>query len=185
MPRLTNQFPPDHDGDSQMRASSSDEDSDTMFPTANEPAPAGPDPALSEPLASPPTSQDPPDPIGVSSQADVMDFTESANANIGGNGFDHPGSGTAGSAGGIQKPQAKMGGFGGEWEMAKEKEPGYAWTNKKARDEYHRAMEQVVDKSFNLSKTFKTPHSGAKTYADVTEDFGDPFDERGMSAEGR
>lgn len=31
-----------------------------------------------------------------------------------------------------------------------EREPGYAWNNKKARDEYQRAMELVVDKNFNL-----------------------------------
>lgn len=140
-----------------MRASSSDEDSDTMFPTANEPAPAGPEPALSNPLASPPTSQDPPNPIDSGFQEDVMDFTESANANIGGNGFDHPGPGIAGSAGGALKPEAKIPGLGRGWDLEKEKEPGYAWNNKKARDEYYRAMEQVVDKSFNLSQTSKCP----------------------------
>ena len=168
-----------------MRASSSDEDSDAMFPTANEPAPAGPDPTLPEPLASPPTSQDPPDPIDTGVQEDVMDFAESANANIGGNGFDHPRPGTAGSAGGALKPQAKMTGLGRGWELEKEKEPGYAWNNNKARDEYHRAMEQVVDKNFNLSKISKSPQNRFKVNAGFTEDFGDPFEERGMSAEGR
>ena len=31
-----------------------------------------------------------------------------------------------------------------------EKEPGYAWKNAKAREEYQRAMESVVDKNFSL-----------------------------------
>lgn len=34
---------------------------------------------------------------------------------------------------------------------AQKNEPGWAWKNKKATDEYNRAMEMVVDKSFNLS----------------------------------
>ena len=28
--------------------------------------------------------------------------------------------------------------------------PGYAWKNSKAMDEYHRALDQIVDKGFNL-----------------------------------
>ena len=34
------------------------------------------------------------------------------------------------------------------------RQPGWAWNNKKARDEYGRAMEQVVDKSFNLRRFY-------------------------------
>ncbi len=149
----------DPDGDSQMRVSSSD-DSDAMFPTANEPAPARSNAVLSEVLASPPTSQDPPDQAGAGFQEDMMDFTESANANIGGNGFDQHSTPAevAGSTGGSRKPQMKMGSLGRGWEMEKEKEPGYAWNNKKARDDYHRAMEQVVDKNFNLSKSPESRH---------------------------
>lgn len=37
-----------------------------------------------------------------------------------------------------------------------ELEPGYAWSNKKAREEYDRAMEHVVDKTFSLRKS--PPH---------------------------
>lgn len=33
------------------------------------------------------------------------------------------------------------------------RQAGWAWNNKKARDEYARAMEQVVDKGFNLRKS--------------------------------
>ncbi|KAL1957816.1 hypothetical protein VTO42DRAFT_5534 [Malbranchea cinnamomea] len=41
-------------------------------------------------------------------------------------------------------------------------EPGSGWNNKKALEEYHRALESVVDRDFNL------------------DEFGDPFDERDM-----
>ena len=34
-------------------------------------------------------------------------------------------------------------------------EPGSAWNNRKAREEYARAMEQVVDKNFNLSESLR------------------------------
>lgn len=34
------------------------------------------------------------------------------------------------------------------------RQPGWAWNNKKARDEYARAMDQVVDKSFNLRRFY-------------------------------
>ena len=37
-------------------------------------------------------------------------------------------------------------------ENAQKSEPGWAWRNKKARDEYARAMDQVVDKGFSLSE---------------------------------
>ncbi|KAJ5496120.1 hypothetical protein N7539_001236 [Penicillium diatomitis] len=40
--------------------------------------------------------------------------------------------------------------------------PGTAWNNKRAQDEYHRAMEHVVDQDFSL------------------DEFGDPFDERDL-----
>ncbi|PWY80579.1 hypothetical protein BO70DRAFT_396874 [Aspergillus heteromorphus CBS 117.55] len=40
--------------------------------------------------------------------------------------------------------------------------PGASWMNKRAEEEYQRAMEYVVDQDFNL------------------DEFGDPFDERDM-----
>ena len=135
-----------------MRASSSedDDDSDTMFPTANEPAPSHLNPTLSHIIASPPASQDPPDLVGgTNSQDDAMDFAESANASTGGSVWDQQpkSSGVAGSAGGSERGPVKLG------KGETEKEPGYAWNNKKARDEYARSMEQVVDKGFNLSES--------------------------------
>lgn len=33
-----------------------------------------------------------------------------------------------------------------------ENQPGYAWKNKRAQDEYSRAIEQVVDKKWSLSE---------------------------------
>ncbi|KAH8428155.1 uncharacterized protein LDX57_005860 [Aspergillus melleus] len=47
---------------------------------------------------------------------------------------------------------------------APEDQPGAKWLNKRAEEEYQRAMELVVDKDFNL------------------DEFGDPFDERDMQA---
>ncbi|KAK1149430.1 hypothetical protein N8T08_006653 [Aspergillus melleus] len=47
---------------------------------------------------------------------------------------------------------------------APEDQPGAKWLNKRAEEEYQRAMELVVDKDFNLNE------------------FGDPFDERDMQA---
>ena len=38
------------------------------------------------------------------------------------------------------------------WEELEEGEPGYAWSNPKARAEYERAMEMIQDKDFSLSK---------------------------------
>ncbi|EAW10608.1 uncharacterized protein ACLA_050800 [Aspergillus clavatus NRRL 1] len=43
-----------------------------------------------------------------------------------------------------------------------QQQPGAMWMNKRAEEEYQRALEYVVDKDFNL------------------DEFGDPFDERDM-----
>ena len=37
------------------------------------------------------------------------------------------------------------------WEELEEGEPGYAWSNPKARAEYERAMEMIQDRDFSLS----------------------------------
>ena len=166
-----------------MRASSSeDDDSDAMFPAANEPAPTGLNPTISNLLASPPPSQDPADAISIGD--DVMDFTENANANIGGNGSDQTmrSAGVAGSAEGSQKSLNKTGNSVKEEDV--EKQPGYAWKNKKARDEYQRALEQVVDRNFNLSEWCKSLHVIAPVNKNIQGEFGDPFDESVTSEEG-
>ncbi|RHZ68583.1 uncharacterized protein CDV56_109697 [Aspergillus thermomutatus] len=46
-----------------------------------------------------------------------------------------------------------------------QQQPGARWMNKRAEEEYQRAMEYIVDKDFNL------------------DEFGDPFDDRDMEEE--
>ena len=59
---------------------------------------------------------------------------------------------------------------------AQKTEPGWAWKNKKAVDEYNRAMEMVVDNSFSLSKwpQYITP-AVMKALTLCSEQYGDPF----------
>lgn len=125
-----------------MRSSSSSDadDTETMFPTANDPPTPQNNPMLvpfqtSE--LSPPTSQDPPDQNGVSLPSeDPMDLSggqDSLNRN------------------GIDEDVVARGVGLTEEEI---RQPGWVWNNKKARDEYARAMDQVVDKSFNLRRLF-------------------------------
>ncbi|KAA6410840.1 MAG: hypothetical protein FRX48_05150 [Lasallia pustulata] len=137
----------DADGDSQMRSSSSSDADDTeiMFPTANDPPTPQSNPRLvpfptSE--LSPPTSQDPPDQNGGGlPPEDLMDLSG--------------GQDLLNRIGMDEDLVARGAGLKDE-DM---RQAGWAWNNKKARDEYARAMEQVVDKGFNL------------------REFGDPFDE--------
>ncbi|KAI4134562.1 MAG: hypothetical protein LQ347_001407 [Umbilicaria vellea] len=139
--------PADVDGDSQMRTSSSSDADDTeaMFPTANDPPTPQNNPMLMPFQASelsPPTSQDPPDQNGVGlPPEDLMDLSEVHNLSNR-NGMDED---VLARGVGLKEEDISQ--------------PGWAWNNKKARDDYSRAMEQVVDKSFSL------------------REFGDPFDE--------
>ena len=141
-----------------MHASHSEDDgSDAMFPTANEPTTPGRTSTLLNILDSPPLSQDPSEPTDAAFLDDMMDFTESANADTNQNGFEpqFPSAvGKPGKAGRGQLSHTLMG------QSAKKRGPenevGYAWDNRKAREEYQRAMEQVVDKKFNLSKLPQT-----------------------------
>lgn len=61
--------------------------------------------------------------------------------------------------------------------------PVAAWKTKRAQDEYQRALEQVVDKDFNLSMLltplFSCP-SGSRLTCLFADEFGDPFDERDL-----
>ena len=126
----------DFDGDSQMRSSSSSDDSDAMFPAANEPPTTQTNSVftqLRQADLSPPSSQDPPDLAGAASVEDAMDITEGVDL-----------------AGGNDRGQAALTGEPMEHERELEKEPGYAWKNVKAREEYQRAMDSVVDKHFSL-----------------------------------
>lgn len=141
----------DVDGDSQMRSSSSDEDeADALFPSANDPPDAQNQPRASAFMSelSPPASQDPPDdPEWTGFQADDMDVTDSHGVS-GGDGLQrhvNPAE-VFGSSGQIESSLKDDYEIRGDAENA----PGYAWTNKKAREEHQRALEQVVDRGFNL-----------------------------------
>ncbi|KAF7118167.1 hypothetical protein CNMCM5793_007568 [Aspergillus hiratsukae] len=50
-------------------------------------------------------------------------------------------------------------------QQQQQQRPGARWMNKRAEEEYQRAMEYIVDKDFNL------------------DEFGDPFDDRDMEEE--
>ncbi|MCJ1481393.1 hypothetical protein MMC06_001550 [Schaereria dolodes] len=147
----------DADGDSQMRSSSDENDSDPMFPAASEPTTPQNNDILSQlrqAELSPPNSQDPPVANGTVDQKehreDWMDFGE----------------GLVPTEDSNDVPVDQM-----VWDSLPSKEinrhlPGYNWKNSRAREEFHRAMEQVVDKGFNL------------------REFGDPFDERDNTGSG-
>ncbi|KAI9878775.1 MAG: hypothetical protein M1830_010577 [Pleopsidium flavum] len=137
----------DADGDSQMHSSpsSAEDETETMFPAANDP----PTPtANSLPIhpfnseLSPPTSQDPPNQRnGAATEEDVMDYTSSQ----------QNGNGAA-----VGEQMVTREAAGRTRDMGKQ--PGSAWSNTRAAEEYTRAMESVVDQKFSL------------------REFGDPFD---------
>ena len=124
-----------------MHSSSSDNDSEAMFPSSDhQPQIRGDDPLLDTSELSPPLSQDAPSHKDLAPQLDVdlMDMG--------------PGQAQDGSS--RRDPMA----VGSVFSKGPEKstEPGHAWKNKKAKDEYSRAMDQVVDRNFNLSKCLET-----------------------------
>ncbi|KAB8232315.1 uncharacterized protein BDW43DRAFT_280016 [Aspergillus alliaceus] len=55
-----------------------------------------------------------------------------------------------------------LGGSGETTSAQQQQQPGASWMNKRAEEEYQRAMDYVVDQDFSL------------------DEFGDPFDERDM-----
>ena len=113
-----------------MQSSSSDNDSDAMFPSANHQTQApGSDSLLDISELSPPLSQETANPNDVAPE--------------------------------IGQGQAQRGNAAGESRIVnnvffkdsgRTVELGHAWKNRKAREEYSRALDQVLDKSFNLSK---------------------------------
>lgn len=56
-------------------------------------------------------------------------------------------SGGAGAGGGAMTGQSQQ-------QKQKQKQPGESWMNKRAEDDYQRALEYVVDKDFSLSEWF-------------------------------
>ncbi|MCJ1292178.1 hypothetical protein MMC34_003728 [Xylographa carneopallida] len=137
----------DRDGDSQMVSSDSGNESDSMFPSASDP----PTPQnhgatnlehLQSSQLSPPNSQDPFNTNRNVTQEDLMDMSDQQFGGL-----------TSAETGNVRGQGSN------EEHKDAEKEPGWAWKNKKAMDEYQRAMDQVLDKNFNL------------------REFGDLFDE--------
>ena len=125
----------DPDGDAQMRSSSSsDNESEAMFPSANDPPASQNDTTLAQSRQaglSPPSSQDPPHLNGTS--MDMMEVIESE---------DLP----SGEASNVQSAATRAHDEGQE----AEKEPGYAWSNPRAREEFARAMDSMLDKDFSI-----------------------------------
>ena len=114
-------------------SSSSDSESEAMFPSANDPTTPqnnGVFTQLRQTELSPPSSQDAPHQNGV--LEDVMDVT------------DVQGFGEAGDS--LQPTTGRAHGEGQEAEKA----PGFAWSNPRAREEFSRAMDSVMEKDFNL-----------------------------------
>ena len=154
----------DQDGDSQMLSSDSGNESDSMFPSANDP----PTPQNLNAIAlaqlrssqlSPPDSQDPFNMNGSVPQEDLMDMSEQQLGEFSSTGLD------------------TMVGPSNEQQKDADKEPGWAWKNKKAMDDYHRVMDQVLDKNFNLRMPacrFLVAGTDAML---PTGEFGDLFDE--------
>ncbi|MCJ1284728.1 hypothetical protein MMC26_004064 [Xylographa opegraphella] len=137
----------DKDRDSQMLSSDSGNESDSMFPSASDPpTPQNPGSNTLEHFRSsqlsPPNSQDPINMNRNEMQEDLMDMSEQQLGEL--------------SSGGMS---STMGVTINEESKDAENEPGWAWKNQKAMDDYQRAMDQVLDKNFNL------------------REFGDLFDE--------
>ncbi|MCJ1248422.1 hypothetical protein MMC30_005640 [Trapelia coarctata] len=154
---------PDRDGDAPMLSSSS-ASSEAMFPSANDPptpqnihannalpktenagtyaTPYAEHPAHPGSELSPPDSQDHNAPVRM---GDLMETEHTS----------------VGEAGGMEtRPEVARG-----REVEEQNEPGWGWKNKKAQDEWGRAMEMVVDRGFSL------------------REFGDLFDEREANGE--
>lgn len=131
----------DADGDSQMHTSpsSAEDETETMFPAANDPPTPTPNTLASQPFnseLSPPTSQDPPNQRnGAATEDVVMGYTSSQ----------QNGNGAAVGEKVITREAAGR-------TRDTEKKPGSAWNNPRAAEEYTRAMEGVVDQKFSLRK---------------------------------
>jgi len=125
-----------HEGRSSTDTSDDAADSNAMFPSElDPPGPSSQTAVINGGLAAstPPQSQD--------LNNDVMDTQESSSdANIS---TRETGWGNGGSG---------MSAFAQSALTQESHEPGAAWNNKKAMDEYQRAVTQIEDKGFNLSQ---------------------------------
>lgn len=138
-----------NDGDSQMQSNPFDDGDDTelMFPSANDPPtpPRNSQPQTFQPTAelSPPASQDP---------REDLEMGESMDTRV--NRMD--GNGTLPS---IFNPETDISSnnlSGGKARKSdEENQPGYAWMNKRAQEEWARALEHVVDKKWSMREFIK------------------------------
>jgi len=82
---------------------------------------------------------------------------------------------------------------GGGREAEEQNEPGWGWKNRKAQEDWGRALEMVVDKGFSLRKCFSLiifrdwrvlePYRSLLTRGAHVGEFGDLFDERKANGE--
>ena len=115
---------------------SSEDETETKFPTAHDPPTPTTNPHLNQAFSSelsPPSSQDPP-PChhGALAEDDMMDYTP---------GQQNGNAVAVGEQAVTRESSRKM-------EMGDK--PGAAWNNPRAQEEYGRAMDNVVDQHFNL-----------------------------------
>lgn len=125
-----------------MRSSSDEDESEVLFPSDSLPQKQNPTSSTFTSELSPPASQDALDESGF--QDEEMDLTGSHDA------------ATSNKWGG--GPKTSLNTIVGKDEddsKGEEQEPGYAWNNQKAKEEFHRAWEQVTDKNFSLREN---PH---------------------------
>lgn len=126
---------PDYDGDSQMASSpESSSQPGTRTPTTN--LPPGTNTNTPAPAATGTAELSPP---GSQQQAH-----KTAGGRAGG-GVEMDKSGTAATTTAAGHPQNQQ-------QQSLQRRPGESWMNKRAEDDYQRAMESVVDKDFSLSK---------------------------------
>lgn len=130
-----------------------------MFPAAENPL-QGDDFAKTRPAdigeLSPPASQDAPDQNSLQQTGDPMDIsTNTAQP-----------SHLATQNGNLPSQRGEP-----------KKAPGAAWNNRKARDDYTRALDSVVDKRFSLSRPSFIWGSSVQSTDPGAEEYGDPFAE--------
>lgn len=123
-----------------MHSSFSDNDSDAMFPSSDHRLRRSGGTVHNTSDLSPPLSQDVPSQNGPSTQLGPEPMDTAASQNSGG-----------GRTKDLMTVANVM--FKGS---EKSVEPGHAWKNRKAREEYTRAMESVLDKNFSLSTFSRT-----------------------------
>ncbi|ODH42113.1 hypothetical protein ACO22_01266 [Paracoccidioides brasiliensis] len=142
----------DQDGDSEMLSSSESSQSSPQTPTAFPTLGHSANFPGSE--LSPPGSQD-----AIGAESSKMAYDDSHLKYVAGASSQQPGGDSSGGVGGVGGDE--------KWEdqsaAISQTEPGASWNNKKAEEEYQRAMELVVDQDFSL------------------KEFGDPFDDKDMT----